>query len=364
MAWRHRDILEAELHEPKGFTTANNGDDIWRNEVGASEWADREVLPAGLDFVDASVAPPTTSNGDIYVLSLGGSVHANWGSVALKDWVRYDGTDWNAITPSKSIICYDKTSDLLNLFDGSVWSSIGSSIYSADDTIGIGRVATLTDTLTFDGGQVNINGAGTTIATSALLVKNGSGEETLKVLDNGDVYFGELFQGVPKNRIIGFQPDDTGNNTFLEVYQGNATGASGLQFSMGMDTFNPFIKSKANLNIISGTMKIAMASSAQRIEFLAGATIYASFDNNSDSYINAVGQDFGIGLTNPNSKLHVKGSGGLIVFKAQSNAGADLFEVKDNGDIFTETLQGLNVTLDPTAITSMTFTNGILTAQS
>ena len=125
MSWRHRDILEGELHEPKGFTTANNGDSIWRNEEGLSEWTDREVLPAALNFVDASVAPPTTVSGDIYVLSLGASIHANWGTVALKDWVRYDGSSWNVITPSKSILCYDKTLDVLMSYDGSVWSSIG-----------------------------------------------------------------------------------------------------------------------------------------------------------------------------------------------------------------------------------------------
>ena len=126
MSWRHRDILEAELHEPKGFTTANNGDSIWRNEQGLSEWTDREVLPAALNFVDASLAPPTTGNGDIYVLSLGASIHANWGTVALKDWVRYDGVAWKVITPSKSILCYDKTEDVLMSYDGSVWATVGS----------------------------------------------------------------------------------------------------------------------------------------------------------------------------------------------------------------------------------------------
>jgi hypothetical protein len=125
MSWRHRDILEAELHEPKGFTTANNGDSIWRNENGASEWTDREVLPAALNFVDASVAPPTTATGDIYVLSLGASIHANWGTVALNDWVRYNGTSWQVITPSKSILCYDKTLDVLMSYDGSAWNTVG-----------------------------------------------------------------------------------------------------------------------------------------------------------------------------------------------------------------------------------------------
>tara|TARA_R110001606_G_scaffold228127_1_gene376173 strand:- start:466 stop:2325 length:1860 start_codon:yes stop_codon:yes gene_type:complete len=158
MSWRHRDILEAELHEPKGFTTANNGDSIWRNEQGLGEWTDREVLPAALNFVDASVAPPTTASGDIYVLSLGASIHANWGTVALKDWVRYDGVAWKVITPSKSILCYDKTEDALMSYDGSLWATIGGdSIYTDSGVVPSSTVATITDSLEFSGGRLNLS---------------------------------------------------------------------------------------------------------------------------------------------------------------------------------------------------------------
>ena len=157
MSWRHRDILEAELHEPKGFTTANNGDSIWKNEQGLSEWTDREVLPAALNFVDASLAPPTTATNDIYVLSLGASIHANWGTVALKDWVRYDGVAWKVITPSKSILCYDKTEDALMSYDGSVWATIGGdSIYTDSGVVPSSTVATITDSLEFSGGRLNL----------------------------------------------------------------------------------------------------------------------------------------------------------------------------------------------------------------
>lgn len=158
MAWRHRDILEDELHEPKGLSTANNGDSIWRNEQGLGEWTDREVLPAALNFVDASIAPPTTATGDIYVLSLGASIHANWGTVALKDWVRYDGSSWNVITPSKSILCYDKTEDALMSYDGSVWATIGGdSIYTDSGVVPSSTVATITDYLEFAGGRVDLS---------------------------------------------------------------------------------------------------------------------------------------------------------------------------------------------------------------
>jgi len=164
MAILHKNITASEdIHNPKWHPDANNGDYAWKNEKGELESLDELLLPAALNFVDGSVAPPTSNDNDIYVLSSGGSVNAGWGSVSLQDWVRYDGTLWYAITPQKSSLCYDKTADSLMSFDGTAWAAIGSgggggnTIYSANDTIGSGRVATLTDTLSFSGGRVSFD---------------------------------------------------------------------------------------------------------------------------------------------------------------------------------------------------------------
>jgi len=125
----HKNINNpADIHNPKWFDDADNGDYAWRNEKGVLESTDELVLPAALDFVDGSVAPPTSNTGDIYVLSSGASVNAAWGSVALKDWVRYDGTAWNKITPQKSSLCYDKFSNSLKSFNGIEWAAIGGGI--------------------------------------------------------------------------------------------------------------------------------------------------------------------------------------------------------------------------------------------
>ncbi|MBC8397934.1 MAG: DUF2793 domain-containing protein [Flavobacteriales bacterium] len=135
----HKNITNAtDIHNPKWLSTANNGDYAWKNEKGELESTDEIVLPAALNFVDASIAPPTSNNGDIYILSSGGSVNAGWGSVAVGDWVRYDGALWNSITPQKSTLCYDETADTLNSFDGSAWSAIGgaSGILGISDASG------------------------------------------------------------------------------------------------------------------------------------------------------------------------------------------------------------------------------------
>jgi len=126
MAILHKNIsAEGDIHNPKWFSGANNGDVAWRNELGVLESTDELVLPAALNFVDGSVAPPTSNSGDIYVLSSGASVNAGWGTVALGDWVRYNGTTWNVITPQKSTLCYNETLDKLFSYSGSVWAEVG-----------------------------------------------------------------------------------------------------------------------------------------------------------------------------------------------------------------------------------------------
>ena len=190
----------ADIHPPKWFDDANNGDYAWRNEKGVLESTDELVLPAALDFVDASVAPPTSNTGDIYVLSTGGSVNAGWGSVAIKDWVRYDGSVWNEITPQKSSLCYNEADDEFNSFDGTDWNSVGSGGGGGGDNISNADLTWTGDTiqdldgnnLTFENGVFNIQGAGTSTGTTLALYDNDTTpNKTWEWLDNGDVNVGQ-----------------------------------------------------------------------------------------------------------------------------------------------------------------------------
>ena len=176
----HKNITaETDIHNPKWFSNANNGDYAWKNEQGNLESIDELLLPAALNFVDGSVAPPTSNAGDIYVLSSGGSVDAGWGSVSINDWVRYDGAAWNAITPQKSSLCYNETSNNLLSFNGVAWAGLGGdSIYTADDTIGSARVATLTDTITFKGHN-------TSLGQRNLIIRDSNNDYILENFNNG-----------------------------------------------------------------------------------------------------------------------------------------------------------------------------------
>ena len=186
----HKNITaETDIHNPKWFSNANNGDYAWKNEQGNLESIDELLLPAALNFVDGSVAPPTSNVGDIYVLSSGASVNAGWGSVSLQDWVRYDGAAWNSITPQKSSLCYDETLDKLNSFDGVNWIGLGGdSIYTDSGTAFTDVEITIDNTLTFKGGDFRVQGVGTGVGTTLALYDGDTVPNlTWEWLDSGDV---------------------------------------------------------------------------------------------------------------------------------------------------------------------------------
>jgi hypothetical protein len=245
----HKNInAEVDIHNPKWFPNANNGDVSWKNELGNLESTDELVLPAALDFVDASVAPPTTNAGDIYVLASGGSVEAGWGAVALDDWVRYDGTDWNSITPQKSSLCYDKNADKLYSYDGADWQQVGGdSIYTASGTVPTSVVATLTDTLRFKGGTTAVQGADTLSTSTAFEIYDNDTTPS-KLWDfrnNGDIYLG-------KDSVHYLQ----GNDLTISTLSGSTTPIN-YEFGTAFGGYYSRWDNNGGLTIKSGTTNLA-----------------------------------------------------------------------------------------------------------
>ena len=263
MAILHKNINNADdIHNPKWLPNANNGDYAFKNEKGELESIDELLLPGALNFVDGSVAPPTTATGDIYILSSGGSVNAGWGSVALQDWVRYDGTAWNSLTPQKSSLCYDKTADSLKFFDGSAWAAIGggggggNTIYTADDSLTGNRIVDQdSNTLSFtnsNGFLVNSNtkvnvekvslhgitlvkGDNTLSTVSALQVYDGDGTPNLlwDFRNNGDVHLGQSTEFNSTSQEIIRLTTTSGANSYLSL-NSNSTGQNiSLRFEQG-----------------------------------------------------------------------------------------------------------------------------------
>jgi len=100
---------------------------------------------------------------------------------------RMTTTQRNAISPAAGdfgLEVYDTDLDNTYFWNGSAWVRIDSNLYNIDDTVGAGRIATLTDTLTFTGGEITIKGSGNTSGTNSLLIKNSADSNLLTVRDD------------------------------------------------------------------------------------------------------------------------------------------------------------------------------------
>ncbi|QDP46531.1 MAG: hypothetical protein GOVbin4342_56 [Prokaryotic dsDNA virus sp.] len=273
----HKNITaSADIHNPKWFSDANNGDYAWRNEQGNLETIDELLLPAALNFVDASVAPPTSNANDIYVLSSGGSVHVDWGSVSVNDWVRYDGAAWNSITPQKSSLCYDENSDTLLSFDGTAWVGIGGdSIYTASGTAFLNAEITIDNTLTFKGGDFRIQGLGTSNGTTLGLYDNDTVPNLLwEWLDSGDLNINQATEVDLFQRNIRFK-----NVRHFEIVGLNNNPALKVLDHDGVTEFFKVHSGSPNYVENRGTSILGVRNSANRIE--ASKNNFSMFNTSS-----------------------------------------------------------------------------------
>lgn len=125
----HKEIENDQLHAPKDFSLATKGDLFWKDGFNEIEYLQMPVLPAVLDLVTASSAPPSEVHGNRYVLIDTTAVNAAWDGAQQNDWVEYDSSAdvWVNITPEEGAVVYDKDTDTLYKFDGSTWSSASGS---------------------------------------------------------------------------------------------------------------------------------------------------------------------------------------------------------------------------------------------
>lgn len=240
----HVNLDEANKHTPKGFDNAVNNTRPWKDEQAQSTYTENFQLPRAINFVDGTVAPPTTADLDVYVLTGAGSVDAGWGTANFGDWVRFLNGIAAPITPLAGALCYDDTAASWKEFDGSVWAVFGGG--GSDTNLGTDNLTlsgAVTRTYNIDGNelkfidgannkikiapsgigignlgvpaaQLEIKGAGTTSGTMALLVQNnigGAGGTFLKVDDSGSFGLGR----------------NTSYTDFQNVTVGNAVTATG-----------------------------------------------------------------------------------------------------------------------------------------
>ena len=133
----HRNSTEANKHTPKGFDVAVNNSRLVRDERGQSRYIDNLLNERAENLVDGNSAPPTTTEGHVYVLidEGSGSVHVDWQGADYNDVVRVQGGVWSAITPVSGYLILNKTDNKYYKFNGTIWEEfgVGATIELYDD---------------------------------------------------------------------------------------------------------------------------------------------------------------------------------------------------------------------------------------
>jgi len=94
-----------------------------------------------IDVVDCTAAPPTEVSGDRYILDTSvGVVHANWDGAVRNDVVEFNGTVWEATSPSEGWVAFVdlKNIDYRFIDDGTpIWEGITGSVSGSGNPNGV-----------------------------------------------------------------------------------------------------------------------------------------------------------------------------------------------------------------------------------
>lgn len=146
----HKDLVEAELHFPKGYTLAGRESSPVRTIHGELDWEFKYYQQPVIGFT--SVAS-TVNHGDRYIFTGVGS-SAEFGGASTNDIVSYLTVDsygqnynsWDYITPLAGTLVYATSLDTWYYFDGSIWKDLAAGITPTDKD---------NATVTLDGGTGN-----------------------------------------------------------------------------------------------------------------------------------------------------------------------------------------------------------------
>jgi len=103
----HVSVPDDQIHVPKGFVNAGRSQYLVKDEQLGVRWYDITQFPSTLGMVDATDAPPTEADQDVYILS--GTPHTDWDGASDGDVVRYDSAfdRWFSSPPVAGQRAYD-----------------------------------------------------------------------------------------------------------------------------------------------------------------------------------------------------------------------------------------------------------------
>jgi len=164
-----------------------------------------------IDYVDCTAAPPTEVMGDRYILDQTvGAVHADWDGAAKLDVVEFNGSVWEAFTPSEGWIGYVDLKDMdYRYIDDGVpdWEPAphAGSLDQAYDNLGAGAGRSITA----DSGPVEITVPDTTNDVGLKVINNDDTNDpsALEIENNTSSGTSIEFTGSGDGRIIGTNRD-------------------------------------------------------------------------------------------------------------------------------------------------------------
>ena len=212
-------------------------------------------------------------------------------------------------------------------------NNISRNIYNSSDTVGSNRIVTLTDKLTFQDGEVEIQGSGVTAGTTAFKITDGNDEEYFRVKDNRFVGIGlgadsptgqESLKVLAKGTTTNDHALYIGNGTDSLIARWHGDRTMFLANTLNIGTYNPNLTDFAiniNNNIFSKGININNSYSSGKNY---GATLRAygtnAWDNialnlnasnlgggNAYALLTTAG-NVGIGTSTPTHLLEVNGS--------------------------------------------------------
>jgi hypothetical protein len=133
----HKDLVEGELHYPKGYTLAGRESYPVRSVHGELDWEFKYYQQPVIGFTSVASSAPT--DGDRYIFTGVGS-SAEFGGASTNDIVSYLTVDsygrsydsWDYITPQAGTLVYATTLDTFYYFDGVDWKDLAAGITPTD----------------------------------------------------------------------------------------------------------------------------------------------------------------------------------------------------------------------------------------
>ena len=181
-----------------------------------------EILDDVADIVNAASAPPSTGNGDRYIIGDSSSPHTGWGSLTFAngDVLEYNGSAWT-LAVDVSVEAADKTLLVWNYTDG-IWNklSVGSTTWTEHG--GLAGV-TAGSALTKTSNTLDVNVDNSTIEVSG---------DALRVADAG-ITAQKLAGSIPADKIqLGHGVQESGGQLTLLLNGSTLTnGAGGLKIA-------------------------------------------------------------------------------------------------------------------------------------